>query len=160
MIPRLLENRVVTDLKQVDKAVLVLGARQVGKTTLLKDIQAKISNAGTKTLFLNCDIEEQLRAINTTSITVLTQLLQSVDLLFMDEAQRLDNPGLTVKIIHENFPNIRVVATGSKPYNKPLRAYEFKYAGNQISKGAHSFANVYKTEIMLVNKENYLEFIK
>ena len=52
-------------------------------------------------------------AINTTSLAVLGQLLQSVDLLFIDETQRLENPGLTTKIIHENFPHIKVLITGS-----------------------------------------------
>lgn len=113
MIPRLLEDHVVTDLKQEDKTILILGARQVGKTTLVKDIQSKVSDDNARVLFLNCDVDEQLRAINTTSLAVLTQLLLNVDLLIVDEAQRLDNPGLTVKIIHDNFPNIRVVATGS-----------------------------------------------
>ncbi len=134
MIPRLIENHIVADLKQKDKIILVLGARQVGKTTLVKDIQAKNSDDNTKILFLNCDIDEQLQPINTTSITLLTQLLQNVELLFIDEAQRLANPGLTIKIIHESFPKIRVVATGSSSLdlqNKmsdPLtgRMFEFK----------------------------------
>lgn len=113
MIPRLIENNVITDLTKDSKTILVLGARQVGKTTLVKDIQKQITGSKTKVLYLNCDIDEQKNAINTTSLMVLTQLLQSVDVLFIDEAQRLDDPGLTVKIIHENFSHIRVLATGS-----------------------------------------------
>ncbi len=113
MIPRLLEKHLITDLLKDSKAIIVLGARQVGKTTLVKDIQNKLINADTKILYLNCDIDEERNTINTTSLAVLGQLLQNVDLLFIDEAQRLTNPGLTTKIIHENFPNIRVLATGS-----------------------------------------------
>lgn len=113
MIPRLLEQFVVRDLVKDSKTILVLGARQVGKTTLVKDIERKLSDEKTSVLYLNCDIDEQKNAINTTSLAVLGQLLKNINLLFIDEAQRLDNPGLTVKIIHDNFPDIRVLATGS-----------------------------------------------
>lgn len=113
MIPRLLEKYLITNLVKESKTIVVLGARQVGKTTLVKDIQRKITNAETKVLYLNCDVEEERDAINTTSLAVLGQLLQNVDLLFIDEAQRLADPGLTAKIIHEHFPHIRVLATAS-----------------------------------------------
>ncbi|MBU3979143.1 ATP-binding protein [Patescibacteria group bacterium] len=113
MIPRLLEKHLITDLLKDSKTIIVLGARQVGKTTLVKDIQSKIASVDTKILYLNCDIDEERDVINTTSLAVLGQLLQNIDLLFIDEAQRLANPGLTMKIIHENFSNIRVLATGS-----------------------------------------------
>ena len=113
MIQRLLEKHVIADLLKESKTIIVLGARQVGKTTLIKDIQGKITNADTKVLYLNCDVEEERDSINTTSLAVLGQLLRNVDMLFIDEAQRLADPVLTAKIIHDNFPNIRVLATGS-----------------------------------------------
>ena len=113
MIPRLLEKYLIADLLKDSKTIVVLGARQVGKTTLVKDIQGKVTNADTKILYLNCDVDEERDAINTTSLAVLGQLLQNVDLLFIDEAQRLENPGLTTKIIHENFSHIKVLITGS-----------------------------------------------
>lgn len=113
MIPRLLEEHIIADLLKDSKTIVVLGARQVGKTTLAEDIQKNVAEADTKTLYLNCDIDEQRDAINTTSLAILSQLLQNVDLLIIDEAQRLDNPGLTTKIIHENFPKVMVLATGS-----------------------------------------------
>lgn len=134
MITRLQEQHIIKDLINDSKVIVVLGARQVGKTTLAKDIQKKIAKADTKTLYLNCDIDEQRKAIDTTSLAVLTQLLQNVNLLIIDEAQRLDNPGLTTKIIHDNFPDIMVLATGSSSLdlqNKMSdamtgRSFEFK----------------------------------
>jgi len=113
MIPRIIEKQVVNDLIKDSKTILVLGARQVGKTTLVRDIEQKLTDGETKVLYLDCDVDEQRSAINTTSLTVLGQLLQNVNLLFIDEAQRLDNPGLTIKIIHDNFPKVRVLVTGS-----------------------------------------------
>ncbi|HSW88381.1 MAG TPA: ATP-binding protein [Candidatus Saccharimonadales bacterium] len=116
MIPRLVQNEVISDLKQDTKTVIILGARQVGKTTLVKEIERKFTEKQKKALYLNCDIEEQKKVVNTTSIALLTQLLQNIEVLFIDEAQRLDNPGLTIKIIHDNFPNIKILVTGSSSF--------------------------------------------
>lgn len=116
MIPRLIEKHILHSLSTLQKIILVLGARQVGKTTLVKNIQKIFESNGRKVLYLNCDIDEQKGAINTTSKTLLAQLISNIDLLIIDEAQRLDNPGLTLKIIHDNFPQVKVLATGSSSF--------------------------------------------
>lgn len=46
-----------------------------------------------------------------------------------------------------------------KPVSEPLSAYEFKYQGDQLSRGAHSFTEAYATPVKLINLENYLDFI-
>lgn len=116
VIPRLIEKHILDVLDSLDKIVLVLGARQVGKTTLVQSIQKKLEQKGSKVVYLNCDIDEQRNAINTTSKTNLEHLLLNIEVLIIDEAQRLDNPGLTLKIIHDNFPRIKVLATGSSSF--------------------------------------------
>lgn len=116
MIPRLIEKHILNSLISMQKIVLVLGARQVGKTTLIQSIQKKLEEKGNKVLYLNCDIDEQRNAINTTSKAVLEQLIANINALFIDEAQRLDNPGLTLKIIYDNFPKIKLLATGSSSF--------------------------------------------
>ena len=118
MIPRLIEDLIVSSLESFEKIILVLGARQVGKTTLVKDISQKLEKKGNKIVYLNCDIDEERSIINTASKTLLERLLLSkVDVLLIDEAQRLDNPGLTLKIIHDNFPQVKVLATGSSSFD-------------------------------------------
>lgn len=119
MIPRLIEDLVFSKLTTYQKVILVLGARQVGKTTLVKNIGRKLEEEGKKILYLNCDLSEDNTAINTTSKSVLERLLvlSPVDFLIIDEAQRLDNPGLTLKIIYDNFPQVRVLATGSSSFD-------------------------------------------
>lgn len=101
------------------KVILVLGARQVGKTTLVNNIRKELEEDRKKILYLNCDIQEDNSAINTTSIAVLESLLllPKIDVLLVDEAQRLDNPGLTLKIIYDNFPMVKVLATGSSSFD-------------------------------------------
>lgn len=117
MIRRLIEDIVRSRLTSSKKIILVLGARQVGKTTLVKSIGKKLE--GEKVLYLNCDLEEDNSAINTTSKAVFERLLvlSNVDILLIDEAQRLDNPGLTLKIIYDNFPQVKVLATGSSSFD-------------------------------------------
>lgn len=114
MIPRLIQDLVIESLK-LKKVILILGARQVGKTTLVKEIQKKLEDQR-KVLYLNCDLDEEKASINITSITLLSALLKNIDVLIIDEAQRLENAGLTLKILHDNFPKVFIIATGSSSF--------------------------------------------
>lgn len=114
MIPRYILKKVVKTLNETNKIVIVLGPRQAGKTTLITQIQAKIKTKNF--LKLNCDLEEHLNLINTTSIINLKNLLSGKNYLFIDEVQRLDNAGLTLKIVHDNFTDLKVLVTGSSSF--------------------------------------------
>lgn len=117
MIPRLIENILLERISSQNKIIIILGARQVGKTTLLDSIQQKLKKEPKRVLYLNCDIEEERNAINTTSLTAIRKLVEGADYLFIDETQRLDNPGLTLKIICDNLEDLRTVATGSSSFD-------------------------------------------
>lgn len=113
------------------KAVIIYGARQVGKTTLIKSIQ---KNDYQNSLFINCD-EPDYRAILTDiSSTELKEIIGSKNVVFIDEAQRVKNIGLTLKLFVDNFPEKQVIATGSSSLDlsdeivEPLtgRKYEFQ----------------------------------
>jgi len=117
MIPRLLEQTVVARSAALRKIVLILGARQVGKTTLLRAIEARLVGEGRRVRYLNCDVEEDRRAINTTSRTLLDRLAAGVDVALIDEAQRLDDPGLTLKLLYDLYPGLTVIATGSSSFD-------------------------------------------
>lgn len=116
MIPRFTEKSIFSAFNRYKKAVIILGARQVGKTTLILDIQKKLRQDGEQTLYLNCDLEEDRNTLNTTSITRLEQLVKNINYLFIDEAYRLDQPGLTIKILADNFPETKLVITGSSSF--------------------------------------------
>ncbi|MDO8621001.1 MAG: ATP-binding protein [Candidatus Levybacteria bacterium] len=115
MIPRLMEEAILKSL-ELKKIILILGARQVGKTTIIKKIQQKLAESGKKTLYLNCDSDEERNAVNTTSKVLLEKLLKNTQALLIDEAQRLENPGLTLKILYDNFPNNTIIVTGSSSF--------------------------------------------
>ncbi|MBI3384572.1 ATP-binding protein [Candidatus Gottesmanbacteria bacterium] len=117
MIPRLIEKVVKSALLGSGKIVLLLGARQVGKTTILNNLASSLQDQNQTMIYLNCDLEEDRRRLDTTSLTILRDLVKNFDFLLVDEAQRLTNSGLTLKIIHDQLPKTKVLATGSSSLN-------------------------------------------
>jgi len=96
------------------KAIVLYGARQVGKTTLIRLIQEKYTE---NSLYLNCDEPDIRSALSDKTSTELRRLVGNKTLVLIDEAQRVKNIGLTIKLIVDNFPNIQVVATGSSSFD-------------------------------------------
>jgi len=107
----------------------MLGPRQVGKTTLL---QNEFRNE--KTLWLNGDEVDVRTQLSNTTSTALKSLIGDAKRVIIDEAQRIENIGLTLKLLHDQIPNVKVIATGSSSFdlansiNEPLtgRKWEFK----------------------------------
>ena len=117
MIPRFIQKQVVDNLLSRHKIVLIFGARQVGKTTLLLIVQQELENSGRRVRYINCDIQEERQAINTTARALLDRLVQDKDVLLIDEAQNLDNPGLILKILYDLYPEVQFAATGSSSFD-------------------------------------------
>lgn len=139
-------------LRKRRKIHLLLGARQAGKTTLLKSIIGKVGG-GAETVYLNCDVDEDRSRIDTTSLTRLTALLIGKSFLFLDEAQRLTNPGLTLKIIYDELPAIKVLATGSSSLDMKNRLAE-TLTGRYVDFILHPFS--LREVILDVNGVDYL----
>lgn len=95
------------------KAVVIYGARQVGKTTLVRDILARYP---TGALYLNCDEPDIRAALSDRTSTELRALIGHNTLVAIDEAQRVRNIGLTLKLLVDNAPDIQVIATGSSSF--------------------------------------------
>ncbi len=95
------------------KSILLLGPRQVGKTTLLKTI-SKQSNK--EIIWLNGDNVDDRSLLNGINSLKIRTLFPSGSFIIIDEAQRLDSAGLTLKIIHDSCENIQLIATGSSTF--------------------------------------------
>ncbi len=95
------------------KSILLLGSRQVGKTTLLKTI-SKQSNK--EIIWLNGDNVDDRSLLNGINSLKAKTLFPSGSFIIIDEAQRLDSAGLTLKIIHDSCENIQLIATGSSSF--------------------------------------------
>lgn len=93
--------------------IVVMGARQVGKTTLLDSITEK----ETEVLKLNCDdFDDRISLENKTS-TELRHLIEGYRIVIIDEAQRVKNIGLTLKLIADLKLNTQVLVTGSASFS-------------------------------------------
>lgn len=124
MIPRYLEENIYSRLTTLNKVIVLLGARQVGKTTLLLEIQSRLAQEGKTIRYLNCDLEEEREAANTTSRARLDLLVAGMDAILIDEVQRLDDPGLTLKILVDLYPELMILVTGSSGFDLRTRVGE------------------------------------
>lgn len=109
MVRRKLESQIL-EMTHNGKILLISGPRQVGKTTLLRQL---VDQRNEKTLWLNCDNPDDRSDLTDATVTSLTNLIGSNTLVIVDEAQRVKNIGLTLKLIVDNIPNAQVIASGS-----------------------------------------------
>ena len=95
-----------------NKTILLLGPRQVGKTTLMKLFSKNQPNS----IWLNADNPDDRELLNNINSYRAKELFPEGSLVIIDEAQRLQNSGLTLKIIHDNCQGIQLAATGSSSF--------------------------------------------
>lgn len=92
------------------KAIIITGARQVGKTTLVQEL-AKSSNRSW--LYWNCDEPDIEQYLDRPGSDELKHRIGETELLIIDEAQRIQNIGVTLKLITDNIKQLQVIVTGS-----------------------------------------------
>jgi hypothetical protein len=93
--------------------MLIYGPRQVGKTTLVKQL-GKMS--GLRVKYLSADLNENELLLVQRDLKTLTNLTEGYQLLIIDEAQRVQDIGLVLKILYDEMPNLKVIATGSSSF--------------------------------------------
>ncbi len=112
------------------KAILLIGARQVGKSTLFHQI---IQEGAEQVLSLNCDEPEVKNMLSEMNTTELRMLIGNHCLVMIDEAQRVPGIGLTLKRITDNFPDVQLLVTGSSSFqlqgelDEPLTGRKYEY---------------------------------
>jgi len=126
VIKRRLENIIINELKS-NKVLIIYGPRQVGKTTILNSI---FKNK--KVLWINGDNIEERTKMEWQSANRFSSFMKNQNYLVVDEAQRIENIGLNLKIIHDQL-KITIVATGSSSFdlankiNEPLTGRKFEH---------------------------------
>ena len=93
-----------------DKGILIYGARQVGKTTLVSDI---VRQSKLKTLSVNADQSKYLDIFSSRDLYKIKNFVAGYELLFIDEAQRIPEIGINLKIILDNLKPLKIIVTGS-----------------------------------------------
>ncbi len=115
MIKRTIKQKIIDSLYK-NKIIILYGARQVGKTTLVKDIMKEIG-VKDETVYYNCDEPDIRESFTNKTSTELKFLLSNKKLIIIDEAQRVKNIGITLKLINDNYPEIQIIATGSSSFD-------------------------------------------
>ncbi|MBU0998606.1 ATP-binding protein [Patescibacteria group bacterium] len=125
MIVRHLDQALASHFTKYNEVLVLLGARQVGKTTILKRI---FSDAH----YLVVDNEPIKNALERYDPAVYKQLLNSNDsLIVVDEIHKLSDPGRAAKIFFDQLPEYKLIITGSSAFNIKNKASE-SLAGRKI----------------------------
>lgn len=96
------------------KIIIIYGARQVGKTTLAQEI---INPYGNDAKYINCEFLDNRESLSVPNPERLKNFIGNYRIVVLDEAQKIENIGLTLKILVDNFPNIQIIATGSSSFD-------------------------------------------
>lgn len=156
MIKRILHD-VIKQRLYKGKAIVLIGARQVGKTTLLKEIFPTQNDM----LWFNADDMPVRDFFSNVTIERYRSMIGKNKIVVIDEAQRIENVGIKMKLITDNFPGIQLVVTGSSSFelankiNEPLTGRKFEYelfplSFNEMVNDIGLFAEIQKLPIRLV----------
>ncbi|MBN2659141.1 MAG: ATP-binding protein [Spirochaetales bacterium] len=127
MYERFLESEVKSKIGK-GKAIILIGPRQVGKTTLINKILENRNH-----LFLDADDPSIRRLLAEPDTLQIKRILGRHSIVFIDEAQRIPHIGLTSKIIVDQFDNIQLILSGSSSFdlanafNEPLTGRKWEY---------------------------------
>jgi predicted AAA+ superfamily ATPase len=111
------------------KVIILYGPRQAGKTTLIKNF---FSSRNLPYLYLACE-EDRIRRQLVPDSLALKKIIGDFGNIVIDEAQQLENPGLVLKVLIDNFPRLNIIASGSSSFdlanklNEPLTGRHFQF---------------------------------
>ena len=130
MISRILKNEIKNSLFK-KKAIILIGPRQVGKTTLIKDL---LINHKESTQFLDGDDTTVQDLLNRPNSQQIKQIIGNKKIIFIDEAQRIPEIGITAKIIVDQFSEVQLILSGSSSFelnnklNEPLTGRKWTFS--------------------------------
>lgn len=112
--------QVVRDLKQIlinklhkGKAIMLIGARQIGKTTLIHQIIEEYKD----TLFIDGDDALVRQMLDSPTTEEIKTIIGTHKIVFIDEVQRISNIGLTSKIIVDQLKDVQLILSGSSAFD-------------------------------------------
>lgn len=129
MIKRICQTTIASKLFK-GKAILLFGPRQSGKSTL---VDALLHAQEKEWLYLNGDDADVRELLTNTNATKLKAVMGNKAIVFIDEAQRIPNIGLTLKLFTDQIKHVQVIATGSSAFelssqvNEPLTGRKYEY---------------------------------
>lgn len=127
MITRTLQSALQKRLFK-GKAILLFGPRQCGKSTLVETMLGNSDH-----YYMNGDEADVRETLSNTTSTKLKAIIGNKKVVFIDEAQRIPNIGLTLKLFTDQVKDVQVIATGSSAFelssqvNEPLTGRKYEY---------------------------------
>ena len=127
MINRSIQSKITAKIGK-GKAIIIVGPRQVGKTTLIKNVLDK-----KEYLFLDADDPTTRNLLTDPNTEQLKSIIGKSKIVFIDEAQRIENIGITLKIITDQFKDVQLMVSGSSAFeltskiNEPLTGRKWEY---------------------------------
>ena len=157
-IPRYIESQCLNHLSTSGKIMLIYGPRQTGKTTLVKQIG---KTSGLKSLYLSADLTKNENLLMQRDLKTLSDLTEGYQLLIIDEAQRVPEIGLVLKVLYDEMPHLKVIATGSSSFDlanktaEPLTGRKqlfhlLPFALGEIAQGMNNYELDQKIDDVLV----------
>jgi uncharacterized protein len=126
------------------KAIIILGPRQSGKTTLVKELLEKENLPGN---FLNCDEPEVKSIFEDISTAKWRQVISDNKIIVIDEAQNIRDIGIKLKLVTDQIAGVQLIVTGSSALelaneiNEPLTGRKWEYYLYPVS--WHELGSIY-----------------
>jgi predicted AAA+ superfamily ATPase len=118
---RVLDREIFGRLKPGREIIVLYGARQTGKTTLVEMVLSKFRG---KILSVNANEIRYVDVFSSRDFEKMRLLVAGYDLLFIDEAQRIPDIGINLKILHDRMPELIIIVTGSSSFELANRVRE------------------------------------
>jgi predicted AAA+ superfamily ATPase len=113
-IKRDIEKNIIQYLKNTNDVIVVYGARQVGKSTMINEV---INQIDFRTLRVNAEELKYNAIFSSRDLDKMNTLIEDYELLFIDEAQTIENIGINIKILHDANPNLKIILSGSSSFD-------------------------------------------
>ncbi|MBF0273967.1 MAG: ATP-binding protein [Nitrospinae bacterium] len=132
------------------KVCIIYGPRQAGKTTLVKYLLKEYPE---KAEYFNCDYLDVRETFSSENINRLAHITKGLKLLVLDEAQRIENIGVTLKILVDEHPHVQIIATGSSSFDlsnkikepltgRKIEFYLFPFSFNELFANKNSLEQI------------------
>jgi predicted AAA+ superfamily ATPase len=145
-----LEEKIIENLNK-GKVLIVYGARQVGKTTSVRSVMEKYNDC----VYLNGDFVDDQDKLAEPSRAMVNQF-KDHELLVIDEAQKVSDIGIKLKVIRDALPELKIIVTGSSAFDissrvsEPLTGRSFSYVMYPVSVAEADSARLFGLEDALV----------
>ncbi len=144
---RQLDTKIKSHFSDFKQVLVLLGARQVGKTTLLKRLFPKA-------VYLLVDEHSIKSTLETYSISAYKQIIGDAKQIILDEVHLLSNPGRAIKIIYDQLDDIKIIVTGSSALHIKNKTGE-SLAGRKIEYYLYPLTfNEYLQQLSIETKNN------